>query len=186
MTLAVSAGLLVALALLAAGCGGDTRRAETEVTSAATQPAPTRPQGQTGGAHAVSTSVTNPARRRYVSRVDRICGRLDPERSAEQRRVGESTTTQEATKTYEDTIALGGRQLRQIEAVSPPPSDRAAVRANLIDVIKRQLDIRRQIRGALGTTNVAELRRLRQELDNLTLSLVGWARGYGFRVCGED
>lgn len=186
LLLIASIGLLVAFSGPVAGCGGDTRRAETETTSAATQPAGASRQSPRGGGKAVSTKVSSPARRAYIARVDQICNRLDPERSAEQKRVGESTNTQEATKAYEGTIALGERQLRQIEAVPAPPGDRAVLRTNLIDVIKSQLAVRRQIRGALGTANVAELRRLRHELDNLTLSLVSWARGYGFRVCGGD
>ena len=40
--------------------------------------------------------------------------------------------------------------------------------------------------GALAATDVAKLQTLRAQLDSLTESLLGFARGYGFQVCGED
>jgi hypothetical protein len=185
LTPMLAAGLLVALV---AGCGGDTRRAESETTAVATHPAPAPApshQGATGGP-VIATKVTDPARRAYVARVDAVCGRLDPERSRAQGRVGESARPREAVKAYDDTIALGQRELRQIEAIPVPPGEQALLRANVFDVIRRELVVRRRIGSALAAVDVPRLRRLRGELDNLSRSLGGFARGYGFRVCGED
>jgi hypothetical protein len=178
--------LLVAVG--SAGCGGDTRRGESETTTTGTAaPEPPAAQGQAGtGRPVIAAKVTNPARRAYVARVDSICRRLDPERGKEQARVGESARPEEAVRAYDDTIALGWRELRQIEAIPTPPGEHELLRANVFDVIRRQLAIRRQISSALAETNVPQLRRLRAELDNLSRSLGGFARGYGFQVCGED
>ena len=183
---------MLAFTLLAAptmaSCGGDTRRAESEATEAGTGTAaiPSTPPRQTGaGGPVIATKVTNPARRAYVARVDAICGRLDPERNREQARVGESARPEEAVRAYDGTIALGWRELRQIEAIPAPPGEHELLRANVFDPIRRQLAIRQQISSALSETDIPQLRRLRTELDNLSRSLGGFARGYGFQVCGE-
>ncbi|MGE5409150.1 MAG: hypothetical protein ACM3NV_11120 [Syntrophothermus sp.] len=131
------------------------------------------------------TRVTDPARRAYVARVDAICARLDPERTREQERVGTSAGPAEAVRAYDDTIAVGWRQLRQIEAVPPPPGDAALLKANVFDPVRSQLALRRRIGAALAAADVARLRVLRAELDNSARAMTGFARGYGFRVYGE-
>lgn len=178
--LAFSGGL--AMLVVLAGCGADTRRAETQTaatttaaTATAVQPGPT-----------LATKITDPQRRAYVARVDRICARLDPERSAVGERVAKSADAREAAAAYEKTITLGSSQLRQIEAVPAPPRDRAALRADVFAVISRQLVIRQQIKTALAAADVTRLQSLRLELDGLTRSLAAFARGYGFQVCGEE
>ncbi len=171
-----------------AGCGGDTRRAESESTAAAPNPTPASaaPQRAGTGGPVIATKVTDPARRAYVARVDSICGRLDPERSAAQERVRASARPGEAAKAYDDTIALGRKELRQVEAIPVPSGERALLRANVFEVIRRELTVRRRIASALAAVDVPRLRSLRAELDSLSRSLGGFARGYGFRVCGED
>ena len=181
--------LLVAAIALLAGCGGDRGRAETEGSETTTQPSGSQlsetQQHPSGGSVQV-TKVTDPARRTYVARLDGICEKLDPERSREQERVGTSADTTEAVKAYDDTIAIGWRELRQIRAVPPPAGDAALVKANVIDPVNGQLVLRARIRDALAAANLPLLRRLRAELDNSTRALTGFARGYGFQVCGEE
>jgi hypothetical protein len=180
--------LLVVLVALSAGCGGDTRRAETEAPEAASQPSGSQapgPEGRPSQGPVQVTNVTNPARHTYVARVDAICGKLDPERTREQERVGASTHPAGAVKAYDDTIALGWRELRQIRALPPPPGDAAVLKANVFDPVRAQLELRAKIRNALAAADVPLLRRLRAELDNSTRALTGFARGYGFQVCGE-
>ena len=167
--------LALPIALGAAGCGGDTRRGESE-TSEATA----------AGGPAIATRVTDPARRAYVARVDAVCRRFDPERSKTQERVANASLPAEAAKTYDETIGLGRSELRRIEAIPAPPGEDELLRTNVFDVIRRELAIRGEIGGALSATDVPRLRRLRGELDSLSRSLGGFARGYGFRVCGED
>ncbi len=183
------AAALVGLLLLAPGCGGDARRGEAEtntVASSGTTTGTQSPAGQTGGSPKVpSSAVSDPARRAYVDRIDRICGKLDPEHTGARERVGKSTNESEAVNAYDNTIALWTKQLSEIKAVPAPPGDRSALRANLFDPISRQLVLRRQIRNALAAVDVPRLRQLRGELDNLTVALTAFARGYGFRVCGE-
>lgn len=174
-------GLLAALLI---GCGGDRRRAETETTQRTTAAPPKVPQQPAAGSVQVA-NVTDPARRAYVARVDAICGRIEPERTKEQERVGASADPAEAVRAYDDSIALGWRELRRIEAIPTPPGDKALLKANVFDPIKGQLALRARIRAALATADVPRLRRLRAELDNSTRALTGFARGYGFRVCGE-
>lgn len=175
--------------MLVAGCGGDKRRGEAEQaeatspTSAAAAPASS--PAPSGGKPQV-TKVADPARRAYVTRVDAVCRRIEPERAKEQERVGTSTEPDEAVKAYEGSIALGWRELRRIEAIAEPPGDAALLKANVIDPIRGQLALRARIRDALAAADVPLLRRLRTELDNTTRALTGFARGYGFRVCGEE
>lgn len=186
LTLLLAAGLLVALI---AGCGGDRQRGESETTAVATAPAAPAPASRnqaSKGGPAIATKVTDPARHAYVDRVDSICRRLDPERGTAQERVAKSARPEEAAKAYDETIALGWKELRQIEAIPVPPGEQALLRANVFDVIRRQLTVRRRIDRALAAVDVPRLRVLRRELDDLTRSLGGFARGYGFRVCGED
>ncbi len=179
-------GLLVAFL---AGCGGDRRRGEAETSEATNQAstvrAPESPQPGSSGPVRV-TKVTDPARRAYVARVDAVCGKIDPERSKEQERVGASADSAEAVRAYEGTIALGWQELRQIEAIAPPPGEEALLRANVFDPVRGQLALRAKIRSALANANVPLVRRLRAQLDNSTRALTGFARGYGFQVCGEQ
>jgi len=178
--------LLVGLAFLAAGCGGDTRRAESEQGGGTTTtgPAPTATTPSTGSTPVVSAAVTDPARRAYISRVDRVCSRLDPERNSSRERVGKSAGAGEAARAYEEGTALGWRELRDLKAIPTPPGDDQSLQANLYGPIEAQLALRRQIRGALAAVDVARLRVLRAQLDNLTRAVAGFARGYGFRACG--
>ncbi len=184
-----SAAALVVVLLLVPGCGGDQRRGEGETGTVATSATTTGaqpPAGQTGGAPKVPRSaLSDPARRAYIQRIDRICSKLDPEQAGARERVGKSTNEGEAVKAYDGTIALWTKQLSQIKTVPVPPGDRSALAANLFDPIRRQLALRRQIRDALAVADVPRLRQLRGELDNLTVALTAFARGYGFRVCGE-
>jgi hypothetical protein len=175
-----------ALSALLGGCGGDARRGEQDSIGAVTQRAPPVPAASRGApAQVVATPIADPARRAYVARVDSVCGQIDPERGAEQKRVGAAKQVGEAVKAYDDSIALGWRELRRIEAIQPPPGDRSALRANVFDVIRSQLALRRRIAGALAAVNVPRLRALRAEEDNMARALGGFARGYGFRVCGK-
>jgi hypothetical protein len=177
--------LLGLLALLLVGCGGDTRRGETETEESAPRTATTQPQQQSESGPVPVTRITDPARRAYVTRVDSICAKVDPERTSAQESVGAAPDTADAVKTYDDTIELGWRELRMIEAVPPPPGDAALLTANVFEPVRAQLELRTAMSKALATEEVAELRRLRAELDNSTRALTGFARGYGFRVCGE-
>jgi hypothetical protein len=181
----VLTGLAVSLALAGlAGCGAETRRAETETETAATPvPAARAPSGQ---AKKIPVArATDPHRRAYIARTDRICRSLDPERSTARRRVGESADIQGAVKAYEEDTALGSTELRKIEAVPPPPGDTALLRANVFEPIRHQLVLRTRIRAALASVDVPHLRVLRAELDNISRALSAFARGYGWRACGE-
>ena len=183
--LSILAVAATALGLLAAGCGGEPRRAETVKTVTQASPAP----ATTATGPVVPAKATDPVRRAYIARVDRICAHLDPERGSARERVGKSGDrgdAEEAAVAYDDSIALGEKQLRQIEAVRAPSRDRAPLEANVFGVIRRQLAVRRKIRAALAAHDLTQLTTLRRQHDDLTRSLVGFARGYGFQVCGED
>lgn len=190
MTARLASVLLLALLVASfAGCGGDKRRGESEATEATTQPRAAQSPEATAPRSTEPvrvTKVTDPARRAYVARVDAVCAQIDPERAKEQERVGSSTDSTQAAKAYNGTIALGWRELRRIEAIPEPASERAVLKANVFEPIKGQLALREQIRSALAAANVPMVRRLRAELDNSTRALTGFARGYGFRTCGEE
>lgn len=184
--LAVLAAALLASSALS--CGGDTRRAEQESAPAATGAEATTeaPVAGRSPGKVVATKVTDPARRAYVARVDAICGSLDAERAGSERKVAEAPGAAEAANAYDETIALGWRELRRIEAVPVPPGDGPLLRANVFEPIRRQLAVRRQMSRALAAVDLARLRALRVELDNSARALTGFARGYGFHVCGES
>jgi hypothetical protein len=175
--------LLGALAALLAGCGGDKRRAEAETGT--TQPGVSAPKQPSPSGTVRVTRVTDPVRRAYVGRVDAICRQVDPERTSRQEQVSASSSTADAVRAYDDTIALGWRELRRIEAIRPPPGDAALLKANVFAAVRAQLALRAQMGKALAAADVPALHRLRSELDNSTRALTGFARGYGFRVCGE-
>jgi hypothetical protein len=181
------AGIAAASALLLAGCGGDQRRA-SESSIDATAGAAARPVAAsvTGGAleATVSAPVTDPARRLYVARVDRVCGRIDPERNRE--REDSNGALDDVARRYVVASVLSGRELREIEAIAPPRGDARALKANVFDVIVRQLSIRTQIHQAILTRDLATVEARQSDLDDLTRQLAGFARGYGFRVCGKD
>ena len=181
--LTVTVGLLVLILL--AGCGGETRRAETMTVTQGAVLSPVQPPSP-AGQQLVATQVTDPQRRAYIARVDRVCVRLDRERNTARERVANSPNAREQATAYQDMISLGDWQLRTIEAVPAPAHDRVALRTNVFDVIDRQLAIRRQMRAALAVADIPRLQVLRQELDDLTRSLGAFARGYGFRACGEE
>jgi hypothetical protein len=181
--LAATAGLLSVAAVLVAGCGGEPQRAgEGTVPNVATA---TQPAPETGAAPGVSATVSDPARRAYIAGADRICERLDPKRNEARRRVGEAGDTAEAVKGYDEGISLAAQQLRELEAIPVPPRDRELMRTDVFDVLRQQLSLRQQVRAGLQAGDVALVEGLQTQLDDLTRSLQGFARGYGFRVCGE-
>jgi len=179
-------GLGLALAPVAlSACGGDTRRAETEGGTVQTTQT-TSTQAPAGGHRSIpAAAVTDPRRRAYIAKTDRICRTLDRERETARERVGQSADTQEAAKSYEKETALGSSELKRLEAVPPPPGDAKLLRANVFGPVRRQLALRAQIRVALAAADVPRLRALRTELDSITRALTGFARGYGWRDCGE-
>ncbi len=176
--------LAVAIAIpLLTACGGETGRAETSTTVAQT---PDYGSGTQLATTPSTANVNDPARRAYIARVDGVCRKLDRERNAAREQAASGAETSAGTQAYDDSIALGWRQLHAIEAIQTPPGDAKLLRTNVYDVLRRQLAIRRQMGGALAETDVPQLQTLRTQLDSLTQSLLGFARGYGFRVCGED
>ena len=183
-TLTITVAGSIVLALLA-GCGGDTRRSESEGGRTALTPTAQAP-AQSKPGPVVITKVTDPARRAYIARVDRICSNLDTERNSARERVAGAADPQEASTAYEDTIATGEAELRRIQAVPAPPGEAQLLRTNVFDVIRRQLALRAEIRNTLPSLNVTRLQALQAQLDDLSRSVTAFARGYGFRVCGED
>ena len=185
--LLVGVGIPLTLAALS-GCGGDTRRGETEKSSppaAHTTASAPRRHGTATKNPPVAT-VADPRRRAYVVRTDRICRRFDPERNSERERVREAADLQGAEKAYEQGTALGNAELKRLEAVAPPPGDAAVLRANVFDPVRRQLALRTQIRTALAAVDLPRLRALRARLDDISRELSAFARGYGWRACGES
>jgi hypothetical protein len=181
------AGIGVFLALVGlSGCGGDTRRGETETTATAANPAMTpAPTRQGTAANPPVAAIADPRRRAYVARTDRICRSLDSERSTERERVREAADLQGAEKAYGRGTVLGSEELKRLEAVAPPPGDATVLRANVFDPVRRQLALRAQIRSAYAAVDLPRLRVLRAQLDEISRALSAFARGYGWRACGE-
>ena len=180
--------LLGLVAAVFAGCGGDTRRGEAERTEATTRPSavqtPESSQPPSGDRCGWRRS---PIRFAAPTSAGRRGLRRDRPRAREGAGEGRNRHgPAEAVKAYEGTIALGWRELREIEAIAEPPGERRLLRANVFDPIRGQLALKAKIRDALAAADVPLLRRLRSELDNSIRALAGFARGYGFGVCGEE
>jgi hypothetical protein len=169
--------------VILAACGGEAGRGETSTVVVA--PAHVR-AGQQLSETPVTARVSDPVQRAYVSKVDAICKKLDRERNSAREQAAAGAESAAGTRAYDDTIALGERQLREIRSVQPPPGESKLLRTNVFDVLDKQLQIRREMRTALGESDLPKLQKLRIQLDSLTQSLLGFARAYGFRVCGED
>ena len=93
----------------------------------------------------------------------------------------------EASKAYDGRRSRSdGRSSAQIEAIPRPPGEEKLLKANVFEPIRGQLALRESIAKALAATDIQRLRLLRAELDNSTRTLTGFARGYGFSVCGEE
>lgn len=181
------AAIAAASALLVTGCGGDQRRG-SEPSIGATATVTARPVAAVGPGGKLETPVsapaTDPARRAYIARVDRICGRIDPERNKEQE---DSTgALSDIARRYVVASVLSADELREIEAITPPRGDARALRTNVFDVIVRQLSIRKQIHRAILARDLTTVEARQSDLDDLTRLLAGFARGYGFKVCGTD
>ena len=177
-------GLAPALVALN-GCGGDKGRAEGESTVPKTTQTAGTPAPVGGQQSVPATAVTDPHRRVYIAKTDRICRSVDPERNTAREQVGASADTQEAANSYEKETALGTSELKRLEAVPAPPGDAKLLQANVFGPVRHQLALRAKIRVALAAADVPRLRALRAELDNISRALAGFARGYGWRQCGE-
>lgn len=185
-------GAFVAVAVTGlSACGGDRNRADEaaggspSTTTAATTSSPaTTPHVQLPKGPAVSARATDPARRAYIARADRVCARYDPKRNEARKRTGEAADAGEATKAYDEGVKLATAQLRALEAIHVPASEAGVLRANVFEPLHAQLQLRHRIAPALAVNSVAEVRPLQRQLDGLSRSLEGFARGYGFHVCG--
>ena len=167
-----------------AAAAGTQRRSERE--SGAAQDDPDHLTAPAGANQSLpATAVTDPRRRAYIAKTDRICRGVDPERNTAREQVGASTDTQEAANSYEKETALGTSELKRLEAVRAPPGDAKLLQANVFGPVRHQLALRAKIRVALAAADVPRLRVLRAELDNISRALAGFARGYGWRACGE-
>ena len=117
------------------------RRGEAETTTVATSGARPRasPGEQLGRTPAIADSaVTDPGRRAYIARID---GDLQQARPRAQLGAASRSASRpirsEAAQAYDDTIALGERQLREIEAIPAPPGDLQLLRTNVFDALKQ-------------------------------------------------
>ncbi len=177
-------GVVLAGALIFAGCGGDRNRAEGSAAPPSTSSTAAAVAVKVPHAPPVSAEATDPARRRYIAKADRVCARYDPKRNEARRRTGEAADSTEAAHAYDDGIKLGVAQLRALLALPVPPRDAGALRANVFEPLRAELRLRRAIVPALAANDLTRLRPLQRRLDALTQSLDGFARGYGYRVCG--
>lgn len=170
-----------ALALLAAtatvgglvACGGEPRREPVRELST---PTVSEPPG--------TARVTDPDRSRYVRRVDGVCGRFNPQREQALGEAERAPDVQRAAQAYDSNIALAEEQLRGVEAIVAPSTDRALIERNVIDRLRERIALRRALRDDLLASDTASAERHRAQLDALTIALQAFARGYGFRTCG--
>lgn len=169
---------LAAVTLVVTGCGAESGRVERVATVV------TVVAGQTVPLPAATARVTDPARARYVAKVDAICRVRNPERDAAVKAAGEAGSEEEAVKAYDRSITTADDQLREIEAVTPPSADRELITTNVVDRLRRRLALRRLISQDLARSDATSASRHRAELDALTISLQSFARGYGFHDCG--
>ncbi len=141
-------------------------------------------QGQSVHMAPGTAHVADPARAAYIRRVDAICRVRNPQRDADVRAARDAATEAEAVVAYDRSIATAGAQLREIEAVPPPPADADLITRNVFDRLRQRITLRRRISQDLAAADAGAASRDRAQLDALTIALEGFARGYGFAVCG--
>lgn len=168
--------VVVAAAALLSGCGGEPARAPVR-TAAAESPAPVRVDEP-----AVTARVTDPARRAYIRRADRVCRELDPQREAKLREVEGAADAEGA---YGETVTLAAEQLRRIAAIEPPLADRELIERNVIDRLRERLALRRRLQRDLATGDVQTTARDQASYEAFGVAVRSFARGYGFRECGR-
>jgi len=128
--------------------------------------------------------VTDPARARYVKQVDSVCARYNPRRAQALVQSENAPDASAQLAAYTADITLAEAQLRGIEAIAAPGSDRALIESNVLARLRERLVVRRALRSALLASDTAAAQNERARLDALTPGLQAFARGYGFRVCG--
>lgn len=168
---------LVAVAATATtlvACGGEPRRAPVRELST---PTVAQPPG--------TASVTDPDRARYVRQVDAVCARYNPQRDQAVGEAGHAADVEGAVRDYDDGVALAEKQLQAIEAIAAPSADRTLIESNVVARLRERLALRRALSDDLRASDVDSAQRDRAQLDALTIALQSFARGYGFRVCGE-
>lgn len=168
---AVGANILVLSA-----CGGEPRRAVSYTTVVSTPDV---------GEPSDTARVIDPARAAYIRRVDAVCARINPERERAISGVGSAGDNAHAEQSMKQSIVLAEQQLREVAAVKPPAADRQLIASNVIDRLKTRLGLRRKLAVDLRDDDVGDASRNRAQLDALTIALRSFARGFGFRVCGE-
>ncbi len=156
-----------------AGCGGEAQRAPVRELST---PSVTQAAG--------SARVTDPVRARYVQQVDRVCARYNPQREKALSEAEHASDNARAVSAYDGNIALAQAQLRGVEAIAPPTTDRVLIQHNVVDRLRQRLALRLALRTDLLDSNPASAQRHRAQLDASLIALEAFARGYGFRICG--
>jgi hypothetical protein len=164
---------VVATAVALSACGGEPRRAPVQQLTTPTVAQP-----------ADSATVSDPARARYVRKVDAVCARYNPQRDDAVRQAGEASDDAAAVRDYDGSIALAERQLAAIEAVAAPSADRALIQRNVVERLRQRIALRRALSADLSASDTAGAQRDRAQLDALTIALQSFARGYGFKECG--
>jgi hypothetical protein len=156
------------------GCGGESGREPVRQVSTPTviQPAGT-------------ARVKDPVRARYVEAVDRVCSRYNPRRERAVSEAEGAPDVDQAVAAYDDNIGLAEAQLRGVEAIAVPSTDRALIKHNVVDRLRERLALRRALRTDLRDSDSAGAQRDRAHLDASLIALEAFARGYGFRVCGS-
>ena len=171
-----SAALAAAAATmgLLTACGGESGRAPVREVSTPTVV-------QAAGA----ARVTDPARARYVQQVDSVCSRYNPRRERAVSDAAGATDVPHAVAAYDDNIGLAEAQLRGVEAITVPSTDRALIQHNVVDRLRERLALRRALRTDLQDSDATSAQQDRARLDASLIALEAFARGYGFRVCGS-
>ena len=156
------------------GCGGESKRAPVREVSTPTV-------AQSAG----TARVTDPVRARYVQEVDRVCSRYNPRRERAVSDAERAPDVSHAVAAYDDNIGLAEAQLRGVEGITVPTTDRALIQHNVVDRLRERLALRRALRTDLQDSDAASAQQDRARLDASLIALEAFARGYGFRVCGS-
>jgi hypothetical protein len=144
-------------------------------------------EGDDGAAQTATTTETV-SKAEFIEQGDDLCGQFREEVEG----LDEELTAALEDGDYEEaaTILSGGleitrRQLEEFEALPTPEAD-AAVIDDYLSSTEQQLAITDRLVEALRDQDVSQISALAEEVDEIETETDGIAKGYGFKVCGQQ
>jgi hypothetical protein len=183
------AAVLVGMALLLAGCGGDddsdsgSDRPETQATTQTQTQPETGTQTDTDG---------GPTREEYIAEADAFCKEANAEAKGMNERLQEAARSESTPRKQlaaivpilEEGYEVQRRSRSEFKQIPHPPADREIVQ-RMHAAFDAQTDLVGRLLEAAEEGDLARFRTLTREQDRVKVEARGLARGYGFKECGS-